>query len=477
MGSLNPKTFQVSRVAIVGAGPCGLAAAKYLRAQGAFDSVVIFEQQDEVGGIWNYSKIAPGQCHVPQKDPFYPPDSPVQSPSHAAPIFPSPMYDRLHANIPASLMQFSDQEFRKDSWVFPSREDIHEYLLKYAEDVRHLIKFCFHVNKISLEPAHGRDKWRLEAHSTVDGQAVDETFDAVVVANGHYSVPFIPDVKNITPFHRAHPSVVIHSKHYRTADAFRDAKTIIVGNGPSGLDIALQISKASKGKPLLSVRSPTPPARLAHTGCEEVQVIDEFLVEQRGVRFTDGRVETDVDAIVYCTGFLFSYPFLPDLQRKLITNGQGVHGLYKHLFKIQHPTLVFPALNMKSTPWPMSEAQAAIFSAVWSNNLQLPSAEEMERWSKELEEHEGEALHVFPQLGDGHYINELHDWAMKAKHVRKEPPRWDDELFWQRSVFAEAKLRFEQLGCKATTLDELGLHYDPEGGVAASILSNCDKAS
>ncbi|KND93933.1 Thiol-specific monooxygenase [Tolypocladium ophioglossoides CBS 100239] len=462
MGSLDPKTFQVSKVAVIGAGPCGLAAAKYLRAQGIFDSVVIFEQQDEVGGVWNYSKIAPGQYPVPQMNPFYPPEFPVQSPSHAAPTFPSAMYDRLHANIPGSLMQFSDQHFRKDSWVFPSREDIQEYLLKYAEDVRSLIKFCFQVKKISLEPKDGRDKWRLEAHSTLNNQAIDETFDAVVVANGHYSVPFIPGVKNITPFHEAHPSVITHSKHYRTADAFQDKKTIIVGNGPSGMDIALQINKVSKGKAVLSVRSPTPPSKLAHTGCEEVQEIEEFLMEQRGVRFKDGRVETDIGAIVYCTGFLFSYPFfLPDLQHKLITIGRGVHGLYKHLFNIQHPTLVFPALNMKSVPWPLSEAQAAIFSAVWSNNLQLPPVEEMERWSKELEEHEGEALHVFPQLGDGYYINELYDWTMKSKHVGKEPPRWDDELFWQRSVFVEAKLRFEQRGCKATTLDELGLHYDP----------------
>lgn len=461
MGSLNPTAFQVRRVAVIGAGPCGLAAAKYLTAQGTFDSVVVFEQQDEVGGIWNYSRVAPGHYPVPQKDPFYPPDPPVRAPPHEAPIFPSPMYDKLHSNIPGSLMQFHDQSFRKDSWVFPSREDIQEYLVKYAEDVRHLIKFCFQVKTISLEPEDGRDKWRLEARSTLDNQAIDETFDAVVVANGHYSVPFIPDVKNITPFDEAHPSIITHSKHYRTADAFQDKKTIIVGNGPSGADIALQINKVSKGKALLSVRSPTPPEKLAHTGCEEVQEIAEFLVEQRGVRFKDGRVETDIDAIVYCTGFLFSYPFLPELQHKLVTNGQGVHGLYKHIFNIQHPTLVFPALNMKSVPWPLSEAQAAIFSAVWSNNLPLPSVEEMERWSQELEEHEGESLHVFPHLGDGYYINELHDWAMKANHMGKEPPHWDDELFWQRSVFVEAKLLFEQQGSKAKTLGELGLHYDP----------------
>ena len=44
----------------------------------------------------------------------------------------------------------------------------------------------------------------------------------------------------------------------------------------------------------------------------------------------------------------------------------------------------------------------------------------------------------------------------------KTPPRWSDDMFWQRSVFTEAKLRFEEQGCRATTLGELGLVYDPD---------------
>jgi cation diffusion facilitator CzcD-associated flavoprotein CzcO len=48
--------FSVNRVAVIGAGPCGLAAAKYLSAQKAFDTVVVYERQTEVGGVWNYSR-------------------------------------------------------------------------------------------------------------------------------------------------------------------------------------------------------------------------------------------------------------------------------------------------------------------------------------------------------------------------------------------------------------------------------------
>ena len=464
MGSLTPGRFDVRKIAVIGAGPCGLAAAKYLKAQHAFESIVVFEQQAEVGGVWNYHPGVPASYPAPQQDPFLPPDTPLPPGRDARgpPVFPSPMYEKLHSNIPGSLMQFSDKEFPRGVWAFPRRETILEYLLEYAKDVRDLIRFCFQVTNISLVPRDGRDRWHLEARSTVNDETVRDTFDAVVVANGHYATPFIPDMKNMSEFQRAHPSIISHSKQYRNPEPFRNKKVVVVGNGPSGVDIALQINGVCKQPALLSVKEPTPADRLEHTGCREVPEINEFLVEQRGVRFADGSVESDIDAVLFCTGFLYSYPFLPDLRHKLITNGKRVHGLYKHFLYIDHPTLVFPGLNMRAIPWPLSEAQAAVYSALWSNNLDLPSAEEMRRWNAEVEESKGDKLHIFSPPDDGNYINEMHDWAVQARHLGKTPPRWDDETFWVRRIFADAKLRFEKDGCKATTLGELGLYYEPE---------------
>jgi 2-polyprenyl-6-methoxyphenol hydroxylase-like FAD-dependent oxidoreductase len=50
MGSLlRPSgSFDVKRIAIVGAGPSGLAVAKYLLAEKAFDKIDIYEQQYEI---------------------------------------------------------------------------------------------------------------------------------------------------------------------------------------------------------------------------------------------------------------------------------------------------------------------------------------------------------------------------------------------------------------------------------------------
>lgn len=466
MGSRQCPRFNVNNIAVIGAGPCGLSAVKYLKAQGTFAQITVFEQRDEVGGVWNYSELVPApSCPVPQLDPFLTPDLPIAAPnSHEQPpVFPSPMYGNLHTNIPGQLMQFVDKPFPEGLKAFPSREKVQQYLLEYAEDVRDHIKFCYQVKAIEHFVSDGFDKWRIETQSTWGGALIKDVFDAVVVANGHYATPFIPDIKNISQFHKTHPSNITHSKYYRTPDSFNEKRVIVVGNGPSGIDIALQINKVCKQPALLSVKQPTPQERLAHTGCKEVPQIAEFLVDQRGVRFQDGTVETDIDAVVLCTGFLFSYPFLHDLNKGLITNGKGVHGLYKHLFNINYPTLVFPGLNIKAVPWPLSEAQAAVYAAVWSNRLDLPKEEKMLQWSRDLEtEKNGDALHVFKTLEDGYYINEMHDWAMKATHVAKKPPYWDDSKFWERKNYAEAKLLFEQQGCKAMTLRELGLYYDPD---------------
>lgn len=55
MGSLLPPlgSLQVKRVAIIGAGPSGLAVAKYLLAENAFDKIDIYEQQYGVSSSCN----------------------------------------------------------------------------------------------------------------------------------------------------------------------------------------------------------------------------------------------------------------------------------------------------------------------------------------------------------------------------------------------------------------------------------------
>ncbi|KAI3322993.1 FAD/NAD(P)-binding domain-containing protein [Xylariaceae sp. AK1471] len=553
-GNSPQPAFDVKRIAIIGAGPSGLAAAKHLLAEGFTSSQIdIYEQQAKVGGVWNYSAVtSPPQ--VPQTDaahaaldsPIYPKEEEEEeeyefdsdeeactAPGSGAcslpsisrkekrpPIFPNPMYDDLHTNIPHTLMRYSDLGFtvdaegkrkgtHEDCEIFPSRQIVQEYLVQYARDVRHLVRFSTQVTDVSLQTPSSqgrtgecggntqsqiRDKWTVCSRNLLTDVSRTEIYDAVAVASGHYSTPYIPStMPEISAFATAHPGVISHSKAYRTASAFAGKRVVIVGSGPSGLDIASQISAVCASPLIISARSPVPDDVTAHLGVgDKVRIvgsIERFLVSDKGieVRSEVGRGGentkteriTNIDAILFCTGYLYAFPFFsassfPPSTPPLITNGRRVHGLARHFLHTSHPTLVFPGLPIKIIPFPVAEAQAAVFSRLWSNRLPLPSHEELQNWEREDEEGkgfegnrvpgEGKSFHVFPKGGDARYINALHDWALRArddvKRKGKEPPFWGDEELWQRGIYAQAKMQFEKTGRKAKTLEELGFRYE-----------------
>ncbi|KAI8630179.1 FAD/NAD(P)-binding domain-containing protein [Xylariaceae sp. FL1651] len=575
-GRTTEPAFEIKRIAIIGAGPSGLASAKHLLAEGFSSSQIdIYEQQAEVGGVWNYSAVPPpGPLRVPQTDAHVGLDLPVYvgesdegpeeeeeeeyvldsdeeactAPGSGAcslppvskknmmgtkkkcpPIFPSPMYDHLHTNIPHTLMRYSDLGFtadgkeegtHKDCEIFPPRQVVQEYLMQYARDVRRLIRFSTQVTDVSLEPsstststsptaqpnsARGqiRDQWNIRSTDLLTGSSRTEVYGAVVVASGHYSTPYIPaTAPEISPFAAAHPGVISHAKAYRTASAFAGKRVMIVGTGPSGIDIASQISTVCASPLILSARSAVPEETGAYLGVGEtvrvVGPITKFLVNERRVEVrsapTTSRVSsesrgeedenteriTDLDAIVFCTGYLYTFPFLspsslPPSAQPLITDGRRVHGLARHFIHVSHPTLVFPGLPIKVIPFPLAEAQAAVFSRLWANRLPLPSRDELASWEREDEEGKGfegdrvsgpgKSFHIFPKGGDAKYINALHDWAVQTrdedeKGRGKEPPFWGDEELWQRSIYAQAKMRFETTGRKARTLEELGFRHE-----------------
>ncbi|RYC59039.1 hypothetical protein CHU98_g7164 [Xylaria longipes] len=547
--------FNIHRIAIIGAGPSGLASAKHLLAEGFSPSQIdIYEQQAEVGGVWNYSAATSSQSpRVPQTDAHTDPDPPIYpeapaeeekdeyedyvfdsdeeastAPGSGAcslpavsrkekkpPIFPNPMYDDLYTNIPHTLMRYSDLGFTTDGKgkgthdgceIFPPRQVVQEYLMHYARDVRRLVRFSTQVTDVSLQTSSAnaprassgeqsqiREKWTIRSTNLLTEVSRTETYNAVVVASGHYSAPHIPSAApGISEFATAHPGVISHSKTYRTASAFAGKRVVIVGSGPSGLDIASQISGVCESPLVISARSPIPEDMAAYLGAGDrvrvVGTIKRFLVDEKGIEVRsevageDTERIVDIDAILFCTGYLYTFPFisassLPSSTPSLITDGRRVHGLARHFIHTYHPTLVFPGLPIKIIPFPLAEAQAAVFSRLWTNRLQLPSHEELQSWEREDEEGKGlegnrvagKSFHTFPKGGDARYINALHDWALRARDdggkKGKEPPFWGAEQLWQRSIYGPAKIRFEKTGRKAKTLQELGFEYERADGV------------
>ncbi|KAG9243748.1 flavin dependent monooxygenase-like protein [Calycina marina] len=463
MGSVTTshELFEVRRIAIIGAGPSGLAAAKYLIAEDSYEQLDVYEQQPEVGGVWFYSPEIVGVTPVPHTTPRGPPELPIWPKGSPAPLFSNPMYQHLNTNIPKPLMQYSDQNFDSQSRLFPSRQDVQTYLIKYSQDVRHLIKFFTQVADVHLVSKDGKDHWELTSRSIITEEQKTVEYDAVIVANGHYSVPFIPAVQGIEAFNAAYPSTIIHSKAYRSPDAFKNNKVIVIGSAASGLDIGTQISKVCR-KPLLNSVKTSSELKLEQENKEEVPPIAEYLVDERAVRFEDGRIEKDIDAIVYCTGYLYSYPFLKSMEPPIVTNGRRVRDTYEQLFHINHPTLAFTALPQKSIPFPLSEAQAAAIAKVWANKLALPSKLKMiEFEEKRIEElGDGAGFHVLGFPNDARYINFMYDWVKTANDgFAKEPARWGSELVHLRERYQEVRKKFVEAGGQAKTLEELGFEF------------------
>lgn len=67
------------------------------------------------------------------------------------------------------------------------------------------------------------DQWKVTLRKS--GASSDywwvEYFDAVVVASGHYWVPYIPAIEGLEAFEKLRPGSVLHSKHFRGRDSLK----------------------------------------------------------------------------------------------------------------------------------------------------------------------------------------------------------------------------------------------------------------
>ncbi|KAL9094388.1 MAG: hypothetical protein Q9165_003238 [Trypethelium subeluteriae] len=496
MDESDKPAFHIRSVAIIGAGPSGVTAAKYLLAERWFHRIVIFEQRNNVGGIWNYTPdddLAKAEAQaqtIPQTSPAAPLEKPVWRPRDVGNLFgsvgekeatfASALYDDLESNIPKELMQYPDYPFNHDLELFPERKEVLNYLEDYAQDVRHLIRFqtqVLDVRKLS------NDRWTVKSRELRSGQETDEQYDAVLVASGHFNVPYVPAIDGLEEWHKRHPESLSHSKFYRRPDDYKGKKVIVVGNSASGLDIGSQIATVCQIPLLVSQRSESYLSPGATPDKLELPEITRLDVDARAATFSNGHKEVGIDAILFCTGYFHSLPFLSSVQPPLISDGTRVHDLYQHVFWRQDPTLAFLALNQKVTPFPVAQAQAGVVSRVWSNRLRLPAKKDTEDWEAAVirERGSGKMFHVLQYPNDARYINWLYGWAQSA-HRRegleregqgKETPSWYPRQFWMRERFPTIRKAFRAVGgdrIHIKTVEQLGFDFDAdckaEGGEA-----------
>ena len=377
------------RIAVVGAGPSGLAALRALTGAG-FDAVA-FERGARIGGVWTLEQ------------------------RHTA------AYRSLHLITSRERTEFQDYPMPAGTPDYPSARAVGEYLESYVDHygLRDRIR-------LSAPVARAR---RDDGGWDVDG----ERFDVLVAANGHNEEAKWPEPSYPGEF----AGDQLHALDYEDAEPFRDRRVVVVGMGNSAMDIATDISLVAE-RTFLSVRhgSWVIPKRLLGRPADQIikpwaavhvpwrlrQPLSQGLLRlavgppdryglpapERGlfqahptisdtilsrishgeieprpgierlagdrVRFTDG-AEAQADAIVWCTGYHVTIPFL---DQALVGPDPRELPLYKRIFHLEEPRLFFIGL-MQSTgsAFPIVERQSKILAEHLAGTWAPPSLAEM----------------------------------------------------------------------------------------------------
>ncbi|KAI4114687.1 MAG: hypothetical protein LQ345_004572 [Seirophora villosa] len=464
-----PNTIRT--VAIIGAGPSGLAAAKYLLEEDFFSNIVIYEQRRNVGGVWNYTPLP---SNPPSQRKSHPTAQPIDIVTRGLPKFNTPMYEELETNLPHMLMQFSDTPFPAGTQLFPSREKVLQYLEEYAEAIAHLIRFDQSV--VDVRPRKGEDNrgWEVTTKDLSNGSSAVESFDAVIAANGHCDWPLLPPIQGLDAWGKSYPESLHHSVSYKNAGRFADKRVLLVGGGPSGADISQQIAAHCK-PPLLRSQIKKSPYHTSAPNIRDLPGLVALLASDRSAKFADGSTERDIDEVILCTGYAYSFPFLSALHPDIQTEGIRPLPLYRNIFHAQFPTLAFIETPEMIVPFPLAESQAAVVARVLAGRLPLPDRRGMEEWCEKTRSERGDGgrgFHALEPPRDLQYMKDLYSWVCEAeREVAREkksssrgkmPREWDPRACWLRMNAAEMRKAFAGKGdgrCDISSYEELGFGF------------------
>lgn len=202
-----PRSDEPARYCVIGAGAAGLAAVNALRTSGF--AVDCFERSDRIGGHWHTD------------------------------------YEALHLITPRDSSGFIGAPMPDAYPIFPSRDQMRDYLTGYAETMGLTDAITLGCEVIRADPVGGQGGggWRV---LTADGS--ERTYAGLVVASGHLWQQRVPDVA------RGFTGRSLHSGAYRNPTDLTGPRVLVVGNGNSGCDVAVDAAQA-RFATSISVRS------------------------------------------------------------------------------------------------------------------------------------------------------------------------------------------------------------------------------
>ena len=333
-------------VAVIGAGAAGLVTAHELAVEG--HRITVFEQSRQVGGLWNYTDAVED-------------DLLGQRPSRR---IHSSLYASMRVNLPRDLMAFEGYTFDdagggRDDWPrFPCHGRVLEYLNRFAADtgVGDRIRLGHQVRRVIRE-----GDWR------VDG----ERFDAVAVCNGHFSEPRVPEIPGFKDFLGA----ALHSHNYRRPDDFAGKRVVVLGSSVSGGDLSRELADVAEVFFSGRLFDRQPPLSAQAGSIKRGPPIAFF--DGSDIVLANGERISDVDVVLFCTGYWYRFPFLDS---DVVSVGDNwVKGLYRQVVALEGPSLAFIGLPFRIVPFPVFQRQARWFARSLAGRFPLPSLAERRR--------------------------------------------------------------------------------------------------
>lgn len=199
------------RIAVIGAGPSGIAAGRNVIESGLGDGLVVFEKSDQAGGNWVFREEA----------------------SHSS------VYATTHIISSKFHSAYEDFPFPEGTPDYPSHDHLRQYFQAYSKHFGVHKKTRYHTEVLKAAPGADGKGWNITSRDA-RGTEKTEHFEVLMVSNGHHWNPKLPQY----PGH--FDGEFIHSHQFKRNEPFKDKRVLVIGGGNSGADVAVECSRVAK---------------------------------------------------------------------------------------------------------------------------------------------------------------------------------------------------------------------------------------
>lgn len=180
-------------VLVIGAGPAGIASAYALQEAGISYEVV--DRSHQVGDTW------------------------------------ASLYPSLNLNTTRFYSHMPGKRFPLHYGLFPTGQQYHDYLCEFVAEH----DFNIHLGVTVKHVAPEGNLWRVETNQGV------QLYKVVITATGIFGNPVMPKIEGIEDF----TGTLYHSHDFKDPEQVRNQRVLVIGSGPSGIDIAVTSSEVA----------------------------------------------------------------------------------------------------------------------------------------------------------------------------------------------------------------------------------------